>query len=307
MVKPSTKRTIYAYLHQKYGASKSLICRTINLHRSTLNRISTKDDSITEQKLLSLAKHYPTRGLDTYYGKIRLEGLKWNYKRVRRVYNKLNMKLRRKTRKRINRPYTESLSQPLFPNVMWSMDFMSDALEDGRRVRLLNIIDDYNRACLCIEVGISIGSDRVTRILDRIIELYGKPQSIRTDNGPEFTSTTYIDWCKSNSIKAIHIQPGKPKQNGYVERFNRTFREDILDAYIFENIDQLQVKADNWQNQYNYGHPHKSLGRKTPELFKYSRRKIIDAYELVKAKMDDSIESALTSSSPSITENYVKI
>ena len=300
MVGPCSKRQAFQYLQDKYDQSKSLICRTIGLYRSTLDRVSTKDDSVTEDKLNELAERYPRRGMEHYYGKIRMQGLIWNRKRVRRVYNKMGLKLRRKRRKRINRPYKEGLAQPIFPNVTWSMDFMSDGLEDGRKIRTLNIIDDYNRECLAIEIGISICSQRVTRVLDWVIELKGKPERIRTDNGPEYTSAHYMDWCEENGIEPVHIQPGKPNQNGYVERFNRTFREDVLDAYIFESISQMQMKADLWRQDYNIGHPHKALGRMSPIGFKNSRRKVIDAYEIVKVKMNDSYESTLTISSPSI-------
>jgi len=300
VVGPCSKRQAFHYLKSKYDESKSLICRTIGLHRSTLNRISTKDDSETESKLKELAERYPTRGMDHYYGKIRMQGLIWNRKRVRRVYNKMGLKMRSKHKRRINRPYTEGLTQPIFPNVTWSMDFMSDGLEDGRKIRVLNVIDDYNRECLSIEVGVSICSQRVTRVLDWIIELKGKPTRVRTDNGPEFTSHHYMDWCEENNIEPMHIQPGKPNQNGYVERFNRTFREDVLDAYIFESIGQLQIKADLWKEEYNTGHPHKALGRMSPVGFENSRRKVIDAYEIVKVKINDSDESTLTISTPSI-------
>ena len=301
MVGPCSKRKAYHYLAEKYNASQTLICKTLDLYRSTLRRKRTKDDSETESKLLELAGKYSTRGMDYYYGKIRMQGLAWNRKRVRRVYNKLNLKLRRKHKKRINRPYSEALVQPLFSNVTWSMDFMSDSLEDGRKVRVFNVIDDYNRECLGIEVGVSISSDRVIRILEWIIELKGKPESIRTDNGPEFTSDNYKSWCKKMKITPIHIQPGKPKQNAYIERFNRTYREDVLDAYIFENINQLQIKSDLWKEEYNIGHPHQSLQRMSPMGFENSRRKVIDAYEKVKAKMYGSLRPpALTISSPSI-------
>lgn len=176
---------------------------------------------------------------------------------------------------------------------------MSDALEGGQRVRLLNVLEDYNRECMAIEVGLSISAERVTRVLDWIIEYKGKPKEIRTDNGPEFTSFHYLNWCESKGIKAIFIQPGKPSQNGYVERFNRTFREDVLDAYLFESIDQLQIKADLWKEEYNSAHPHQSLKGMSPIMFKYSRGKIIDAYDSVKAKLNGSTEPALTESSPS--------
>ena len=302
MVGPCAKRHAFDYLYSSYDTSKSLVCRTLDLYRSTQRRQSTKDDSEVEQKLIELSRKYSRRGVDWYYLKIRQQGHKWNRKRILRVYRKLNLKLRRKSKKRINRPYTERLSQPLHPNVTWSMDFMSDSLEDGRKVRILNIIDDYNRESLAIEVGISISSERVTRILDWVIELKGKPERIRTDNGPEFTSHHYMLWCEINGIRAKHIQPGKPNQNGYVERFNRTYREDVLDAYLFESISQLQVMSNKWQEDYNYGHPHQSLKGMTPIGFKYSRRKIIKDYETVKAKINDELisSSALTASTSSM-------
>ena len=158
MVKPSAKKVVISYLRDNYQTSIRLVCDTASLARSLYYRQSEKDDTQTEDKLLSLAKEYPTRGFDWYYLKIRQEGLKWNRKRVLRVYRKLNLGLRRKHKKRINYPYDESLSQPISPNYTWSMDFMSDALEDGRKVRVLNIIDDYNREALSVETGISFPS-----------------------------------------------------------------------------------------------------------------------------------------------------
>lgn len=161
-------------------------------------------------------------------------------------------------------------------------------------MRVLNIIDDYNRECVAIQVGLSMGAQRVTRVLDWAVELYGRPQQIRTDNGPEFTAHHYQEWCKRRGIQTKYIQPGKPNQNGYIERFNRTFREDVLDAYLFSNLHQLQVIADKWRTEYNEGHPHQSLQGKSPQQFKCSRSKIIDDYQRVKAIINDSIESALT-------------
>lgn len=289
------------YLESSYEVSRSKACKTIGLSRSTAYRKPAKDDREVEAKLEELAQKYPTRGVDWYYSRIRLEGLQWNRKRVLRVYRKMGLAMRRNHKKRINRPYEEGLSQPIFPNVCWSMDFMSDALEDGRKVRILNIIDDYNRGCLLTDCGISMPSERVTRYLEQIIEHRGKPESIRTDNGPEFTSHHFTDWCKEKDIKIKYIQPGKPHQNGYIERFNRTFREDVLDAYIFENLGQLRIISQKWQDEYNYGHPHQSLGGMTPKGFEISRRKGIEASELVKAKMNGSpiVEPALTNSSTS--------
>ncbi len=299
MVGPSAKRSVFEYLSRKYDHSINLICRTINLARSTKYRTSRKDDTDVEKKLIELANKYPTRGLDWYYLKIRHEGLQWNRKRVLRVYRKLNLKLRRKHKKRVNRPYQEGLSQPILPNVTWSMDFMSDALEDGRKTRILTIVDDYNRECLAIECGISIPAERVIRTIERIIEQRGRPQHIRMDNGPEFTSHVFSHWCEEQHINQLFIQPGKPHQNGYIERFNRTYREDILSAYIFESTSQLQIVTEKWREQYNTEHHHQSLRGLTPKGFEYSRRQIISAYEKIKSKMNDSQSSSDLTFSPS--------
>ena len=261
-----------------------------------------KDDSDVEEKLKSLAEQHTTRGFDWYYLKIRQEGLKWNRKRVLRVYRTLNLGLRRKYKKRINKVYEDCLNQPIVPHDTWSMDFMSDSLEDGRRIRVLNIIDDYNREALAVEPGLSFPSGRVIRVLEKLAFEHGYPRQIRVDNGPEYTSNELKLYCKLKGIKLLFIPPGKPNKNGYIERFNRTFREDVLDAYIFESLSQLQFICSEWREKYNYGHPHQSLAGRSPVDFKRARHKIIEAYEQVKAKMNDSLQSsALTSSPPSMT------
>lgn len=144
------------------------------------------------------------------------------------------------------------------------IDFMSDSLNDKRRIRTLNVIDHYNRKCLGIFVDFSLPSIKVIEALERVIDLYGKPKSIRTDNGSEFTSKLFTLWMHEKGIEHIRIQPGKPAQNGIVERFNRTFREDILDANIFHSIEQVQQKANEWIEEYNNVRPHQSLKYSTP-------------------------------------------
>jgi putative transposase len=156
------------------------------------------------------------------------------------------------------------LEEQTQPNQVWSIDFMSDSLTDGRRIRVFNVIDDYNREALMTKVGISFPAQRVTRLLNQLLEERGKPNYIRCDNGTEFTAKDFIGWADYNNVKIIFIQPGKPTQNAYVERFNKSFRRGVLDAYLFYTIPQAQEQADIWTHDYNYYHPHKSLGRKTP-------------------------------------------
>lgn len=300
MVRPSAKRAVVCYLRDKYSISISLACQLVKLSRSLHYKLPSKDDSQTEEKLLELAKEYSTRGFDWYYLKIRQEGLKWNRKRVLRIYRKLNLGLRRKHKKRVNRAYQECLAHPIAPNYTWSMDFMSDALEDGRKVRVFNIMDDYNREALAVEAGLSFPSSRVIRVLEQLAFERGLPDQIRVDNGPEFASHEMKLFAEKYGLELLFIPPGKPNKNGYIERFNRTYREDVLDAYIFENLSQLQLISDQWKSKYNHGHPHQSLKGMSPVAFKNARHKIIEAYEEVKAKINGSLTSpALTSSSPS--------
>ena len=229
---------------------------------------SLKDDSIVIDKLRELVEKKPREGQDKYYLRIREEGLKWNYKRVRRVYLMLGLNHRRRMKKRIPTRIKEPLNQPINANHVWSMDFMSDALQNGRKFRVLNIIDDYNRKALWIEAAFSMPSAFVINSLEKTIEENGVPLKIRVDNGPEFCSKEFTEWCASNEIIIQYIQPGKPMQNGYVERFNRTYRQDILDAYLFENINQVTEISEEWMDDYNNYRPHESLGGVPPKKYK---------------------------------------
>ena len=149
-------------------------------------------------------------------------------------------------------------------NKTWSMDFMSDALANGRRFRVLNIIDDFNREALAVEADYSLPGERVVKVLSELADWKGIPYQIRVDNGPEFISKIFGKWCNLHKVTIMHIQPGKPVQNAYVERFNRLYREDVLDAYLFDTIRQVRVISEKWMEDYNNYHPHKSLGGMSP-------------------------------------------
>jgi putative transposase len=230
--------------------------------------VSKKDDSEVILKLQELAEKKPMEGQDKFYYRIRGSGLIWNHKRVSRVYRLLGMNKKKRTRKRIPARVKVPLFVPLKPNETWSMDFMHDALTNGRKFRTLNVIDDFNREILVIEPYFSISSERVIKILERQILEKGKPRAIRVDNGPEFISTVMHEWCLEKSIKLQFIQPGKPMQNGYIERFNRSFRQDVLDANMFENISQVKILSDDFQEDFNFHRPHESLGNISPMKYK---------------------------------------
>ncbi len=140
------------------------------------------------------------------------------------------------------------------------MDFMSDSLTNGRKLRTFNVIDDYNREGLTVEVDTSLPSERVIRALEQVIEWRGKPAAIRCDNGPEYISQTLVDWANDNKITLLYIQPGKPNQNAYIERFNRTARHEWLDMHLFDTVEQAQLLATQWLWQYNNERPHSAIG-----------------------------------------------
>lgn len=257
-----------AYLMEEHQASIGRACRVVSLPRSMYYYQTIRDDTAVIDKLRSLSESYPTEGQDLYYSRIRHEGIRWNYKRVRRVYLLLGMNRRRRARRRVPARVKLPLVQPQRANHTWSMDFMSDVLTSKRKFRTLNIMDDYNRQAIAVEAGHSMPAVRVTQILEQTIREQGKPRVIRTDNGPEFISKEFKEWCKAHRIENQYIQPGRPMQNGYIERFNRTFRENILDAYLFEDLNQVQVLAEEWMEDYNYRRPHEALNGRTPMQYK---------------------------------------
>ena len=271
MVKSSVRKSACKYLRKKYKSSIKSICDVFGVTRNTWYHTSKLDDSQLISKLEECVTKYPNRGFDNYYKRIRREGYKWSRNRVLRVYREMGLVRRPKRRKRLPEALRKPLNTAVKTNEVWSMDFMSDSFEDGRKLRVLNVIDDYNRESLAIEGSLSMPSARVLRVLERLQEEIGLPEYIRTDNGPEFISKEYKEWCYSNGVTPIYASPGTPTENAYVERFNRLFREDILDAYVFRNNRQFMVIAEKWQDDYNKYHPHSSLGDKSPIEF-FDRR-----------------------------------
>ena len=253
------------YLIKTYNQSVRRACLVLSFCRSVWYYQSTTDDQPVIDKLSKPAGQLPTRGFDTYYGRLRQQGYQWGRNKVLRVYRLMQLKLRGKHKRRLPSRLKGPLETPISPNYTQSMDFMSDALSDGLKIRILNITDDYNREALAIGVGISFPSHRLVRVLEVLGEGYGLSNQIRTDNGPRFISKCLTNWCKKKRIDMKYIQLGKPSQNAYIERFNRTFREDILDAYWFEDLEQLRLIAEEWGQDYNGNHPHHTaLGGLSP-------------------------------------------
>ena len=215
--------------------------------------------------LIGLTNKHKTWGFGLCFLHLRnVKGHAWNHKRVYRIYRDLELNLRIKPRKRLVREKPDELAVPDAPNKSWSMDFMADRLGDGRAFRLLNVLDDYNREGLGIEVDFSLPAERVIRSLNRIIEWRGRPESIRVDNGPEYISGKLLEWAEKHNITIQHIQPGKPQQNAYIERYNRTVRHEWLDQYIIESIEEAQHHATQWLWTYNNERPNMGIGGITP-------------------------------------------
>ena len=198
----------------------------------------------------------------------------WNHKKVYRVYIKLRLNKRVRLKKRLPKREKQPLEAPKMPCETWSMDFVSDKLENGRTFRVLNVLDDCTREAVAMEISMSMPASRVIKILEKVIWVNGKPKRIRTDNGPEFISKELEQWCLANSIEHIFTQPGCPTQNSYVERFNGSYRRAVLDAYIFHTLDDARELTQAYRTDYNEDRPHESLGNLTP--YEYKQRILDD-------------------------------
>jgi putative transposase len=253
---------------QEFGASERQACHTVQLSRYVYRYQAkrTTDEPIA-QELRQLADKQPRWGCDKMIDYLKNEGHGWNHKRIRRVYRALSLHLKRKPKKRLPARVPQTLVVPKQRNQTWSLDFMSDALSNGRTFRTLNVIDDFNREALWIEVDTSLPAERVVRVLEQLLSWRGKPTSIRMDNGPELISQRLASWAREKNIELLHIQPGKPAQNAYIERFNRTYREDVLDAYLFDDLQEVRYITERWLEQYNTIRPHEALQGISPRQF----------------------------------------
>jgi putative transposase len=229
----------------------------------------TADEPIARE-LRQLAERQPLWGCGKMSDYLRnQEGHGWNHKRIRRVYRALSLHLKRKPKKRLPARAAQSLAVPEQANQTWSLDFMSDALSNGRAFRTLNVIDDFNREALWIEVDTSLPAERVVRVLEKLLDWRGKPTHIRLDNGPELISQRLESWAQENHIELLHSQPGKPAQNAYIERFNRTYREEVLDAYLFDDLQEVRSITETWLKDYNTIRPHEALQGVSPRQFTF--------------------------------------
>lgn len=254
-----------AHLQTEHQLSERRACQIIKLARSVYRYAAhPRDDREIQSALTELAAKHPEFGFKKMFLTLRRLGDIWNHKRVYRVYCGLKLNKRRKHKRRIPVRNPLPLAVPEGVNQVWSADFMSDALWDGRRFRTFNVIDDFNREALAVEIDTGISARRVVRIFDQIAIWRGLPQRIRFDNGPELTALAVADWAEGNGVELEFIKPGRPMQNGFIERFNRSCREAVLNMYIFETLEDVKTETEKWLGIYNRHRPHDSLGNLSP-------------------------------------------
>jgi len=258
-------------MKQDYAFSERRACGLVLLAVSSYRYQSRRSDEPLRTRLVELAREKPRFGYRRLHVLLRRSGERLNHKKLYRVYREAGLMIRRKKRKHCVR-----VGQPLrawtAANQEWALDFAHDAVECGRAIRVLSVVDAYTRECLALEVDTSFASRRVTRVLDAIVAERGQPQAIRCDNGPELTSRHFLAWCVERQIELVHIQPGKPMQNGHVESFHGRLREEFLNLSWFQNLCDARRKIAAWQKEYNEERPHSSLGYLTPKEFATSLR-----------------------------------
>jgi putative transposase len=248
----------------EYPYSERKACKLLCVDRSTY-RYQPRLDHNAElrEKLLVLARQKPRYGYRRLCALLERGGESASAQRVYRIYRAEHLAVRRLKKKRLLR---EAPAGALLrrPNQEWAIDFVADGLGTGRGLRMLTVVDSFTRECPAIEVDTGLSSQRVTRALDWAIEGRGKPEVIRCDNGPEFTSRHFLVWCEEKGISLLHIQPGKPMQNGHVESFNGRFRDECLNHNWFATLADAKEKIERWRMEYNEERPHSSLAYRTP-------------------------------------------
>ena len=265
------KREAVRFLVEVHARPLRRSCDCVGLSRSAWYA-PPLDWTVRDAELIAalarLVEAAPSRGFDKCCQALEKTHPQWNHKRIYRVYCQMKLNLRRAAKQRLPKRERVPLYVPEHPDVVWSADFMLDALACGRPFRTFNLIDDFNREGVHIEIDTSITSARLVRIFERIAQERPLPQVLRTDNGPEFLGEAFVQWAKAHGMAIQYTQPGKPNQNAYIERFNRTYREEVLDRYLFARLDDVREATWRFLIDYNEQRPHTSLGGMTPAEYR---------------------------------------
>lgn len=268
MVTPAERRSVVAFLQEHHRLSERRACKIVGLCRSSCRyQAKPSNDAEIRARLRELAEQRRKFGAPRLHTLLRREGYLINHKRTERLYREEGLSLRRKKRRKRGSHLRVVLAGPGRVNQHWSMDFVADSLFNGRRLRILTVVDDFSKECPVLEVDHSLTGQRVTRVLERVALTRGLPEVITVDNGPEFISKALDAWAYANGVKLNFIQPGKPTQNCYIESFNGKFRDECLDEHVFVSLHHAQKTIEIWRQDYNANRPHRSLKQLTPEEF----------------------------------------
>jgi putative transposase len=267
-LKPAARRELVQSIRQAYQLNESRACGLVGITR-WINRYQSRRDPQDElrQRLRELAGNRPRYGYRRLTVLLRREGWKVNTKRVYRIYREENLGVRTARRKKRRTHLRVPLPEPSRPNQRWSMDFVSDRMADGRWFRILTVVDQYTRECLCAYADRSQTGEKVVVQIERLALLRGVPESITTDNGGEFAGKAMETWAYKNGVKLDLIRPGKPVENGYIESFNGRLRDECLNGEIFFHMADAREKLDRWRRDYNQNRPHSALADRTPDEF----------------------------------------
>lgn len=256
------------------GMSERRACRLAGLSRDTFRHppIPPAATQALAARIVALAQVRRRFGYRRLHDLLRPEFPAVNHKKVYRLYREANLAVRRRKKAKPTPGERQRLQAATAPNAVWSMDFVSDALANARRLKCLTIVDDFSRECIDIAVDHGLSGSYVTRVLDRAARFRGYPRAVRTDNGPEFTSRAFIAWTQQHRIDHVLIDPGRPMQNGYIESFNGKFRDECLNEQWFTSLTQARGVIAHWRCDYNEVRPHSSCGRLPPALFAAKHR-----------------------------------
>jgi putative transposase len=266
-VTPAARRAAVGWLRERYAFSERRACRLVGTGRASARYRGqpAADEAALRGRLRELAAERPRFGYRRLHALLRREGVVVNHKRVERLYGEEGLAVRRRSRKRLAREGRGAAPAPTRPGERWGLDFVSDALAGGRRLRLLCVLDLFTREALAIEVDVSLPGARVAAVLDRLAAARGVPAELVLDNGPELTGRALDGWAAERGVRLRFIAPGKPSQNGFVESFNGRFRDECLDRSWFTSLGDARATVEAWRVDYNGRRPHSALGYRTPD------------------------------------------
>jgi putative transposase len=266
MVAPAAHREAAVYLQSTYEMSERRACRVLGSDRTSVRYQATRpDDGVLRERLKALANERRRFGYRRLHVLLRREGHAVNKKRVQRLYREEKLTVRRRGGRKRALGTRWPIETPLRPNQRWSVDFVSDQFTDGRR--FLTVIDNCTRECLALAADTSLSGRRVARELDNIIRQRGRPQTIISDNGTEYTSNAILEWANDTGVGWHYIAPGKPQQNGFNESFNGRLRDELLNETLFRSLSHAREVMEAWRRDYNEERPHSKLGWMTPQAF----------------------------------------